>query len=401
MSKKKRLPPGVRYRDGRYTFRYSVTVIENGKKRRKQKETRSFATAKEAYEEGIKIKAKLLAGERLDASNITFEDWVERWLEDYSNTGVKESTIISRRYCLRPALKKFRGVKLKDITAADYQALLNERKAAGVSKSALLGLHVPMKMLFRAAASKPYEIIPRDITQDVRFPTYQETVEDLERDDLPKFLEKIQLIKLLESTKNAETFAERQIHRIIYVLAYTGLRVGELCALMPGDIDHVNAQIRITKTLYDRQGIQKYKLLTPKTKRPRKVDVPKSVLKVLDEQLKERKLYMMSRMNEFYMEKEFIFINTYELPGYPIGAKTIREQMSECLRRAGLPQQFTPHSLRHTYTSLMAEAGADLEYIQRQLGHVKDRMTRTVYLHITESKRKTEMEKFEAFMRGL
>lgn len=49
--------------------------------------------------------------------------------------------------------------------------------------------------------------------------------------------------------------------------------------------------------------------------------------------------------------------------------------MKRLLKLAGLNQELTPHSLRHTHTSLLAEAGISLEQIMHQLSHSSDRIT--------------------------
>jgi integrase len=63
----------------------------------------------------------------------------------------------------------------------------------------------------------------------------------------------------------------------------------------------------------------------------------------------------------------------------------IQRTMKRLLIDAKLPETLSPHSLRHTYTSLMAEAGVELEAIQRLLGHKNDRVTRDIYLHVTKA----------------
>jgi integrase len=50
--------------------------------------------------------------------------------------------------------------------------------------------------------------------------------------------------------------------------------------------------------------------------------------------------------------------------------------MRRLLKIAELNLQLTPHSLRHTHTSLLAEAGVSLPQIMERLGH-KDEETRT------------------------
>ncbi|MGE7828938.1 hypothetical protein [Paenibacillus sp. NPDC093718] len=58
MSKIKFSPSSVRERNGRFTYRYTETVMENGKKVRKQIETASYETAEEAYHAALQIQSK-------------------------------------------------------------------------------------------------------------------------------------------------------------------------------------------------------------------------------------------------------------------------------------------------------------------------------------------------------
>jgi len=50
--------------------------------------------------------------------------------------------------------------------------------------------------------------------------------------------------------------------------------------------------------------------------------------------------------------------------------------------RTPIPQGATFHSLRHTYASLMAEAGVDPAYTKAQIGHTDARFTMSVYTHV-------------------
>jgi len=59
--------------------------------------------------------------------------------------------------------------------------------------------------------------------------------------------------------------------------------------------------------------------------------------------------------------------------------KRIRRAMIRVLVAAKLPGWHTPHSLRHTYGSLLVASGASLAYVQQQLGHASISMTVDVY----------------------
>ena len=75
--------------------------------------------------------------------------------------------------------------------------------------------------------------------------------------------------------------------------------------------------------------------------------------------------------------------------------------MRRILKYAGLNTSLTPHSLRHTHTSLLAEAGVGLEEIMERLGHIDDDTTRNVYLHVTKEKKKEAPQKFAELMKDL
>lgn len=66
-----------------------------------------------------------------------------------------------------------------------------------------------------------------------------------------------------------------------------------------------------------------------------------------------------------------------------------------------LNESLTPHSLRHTHTSLLAEAGVGLQEIMERLGHKDDDTTRNVYMHVTKTMKKEASHKFGELMRSL
>ena len=61
-----------------------------------------------------------------------------------------------------------------------------------------------------------------------------------------------------------------------------------------------------------------------------------------------------------------------------------------------IPGRFiTPHALRHTHVSLMAEAGMDLEAISRRLGHEDSKVTREIYYHVTKKQKEKDREQIK------
>ena len=53
--------------------------------------------------------------------------------------------------------------------------------------------------------------------------------------------------------------------------------------------------------------------------------------------------------------------------------------MTRALNQAGLPTHFSPHSLRHSFASILLSEGRSIQYVQRTLGHQSVTMTADLY----------------------
>lgn len=379
-------------------YRYDIIDPVTGK--RKQKEAGGFRTKTDAEEAAKRIQAELLNGTYIEEKDITFEQFSQEWLTGYQNTGkVKISTVRIRQHEIDKLMPYFGKLKLKDITKKQYQDALNDLKKNDYADNTIDGVHRTGRMIFKRAVE--LEVIKKDPTQYVIVPKSQMTVEELEQEiEIPKYLEKEELALFLQTTKE---HGLNRDYAIFLTLAYTGMRVGELCALKWNDINFEEQTISISKTYYNpKNNIKKYTLLTPKTKTSKRIiDVDKIVLDELGKhRTDQNKIHMLYR-NTYY-DKAFVFAQQdKENAGYPTYTKLIETRMARLLKLTKLNLNLTPHSLRHTHTSLLAEAGASLEQIMQRMGHSDDETTRNIYLHVTKPKKKEASQKFAELMRGI
>lgn len=406
--KEEKLPPKVRKRSNGYSYRYSVPIIgPDCKPDRKQKETHQYPTAQEAYNAGILIEAELVKGTYVDEDNILFTDWADvglklhAELKDNKQKGIR--THLSR---LTRAKKYFAGKKLKDITRTDYEKfLLHLRDDVKRSKSTVKNTHGTMRIVFRQAERRG--LIAKDPTHEAELPVYRDTLDSVEEDPLPRYLEREQLLVVLrtarvraeQSEDTATAFNRWQLYRAVYILAYTGLRLGELLSLERRKWNRNEGAIHVTATLDSYGGAEGSSLDTPKNKPSRRiVDVSDSVSDMIDAQIKEIAELRLRAGQVFYTDASFIFVRYPKHAGRPLSLRVFGLAFAQLMEQCEI-KGITPHCLRHTFTSLSAEAGVPLEDVQKQLGHASDVMTKRVYLHITKPRRKANVAKLDALLR--
>lgn len=340
---------------------------------------------------------ELSHGTHVKEKDILFKDLVADWLVIYSRN-VKISSVRIRRFEINNLMRFFEGVKAKNITKKMYQDMLNNLKDEDYSNSSITGIHACGKMIFSYAME--FDFIKINPTQYAKLPKTQKTVEEIEnKKEIPKYLEKEELSLFLNTAKEKGLFGD---YAIFMTLAYSGIRVGEMCALKETDFDFSEHTLSITKTYYNEtNNALLYQLLTPKTVNSiRKIELDPSVFEVIAKHLSSYNEVKMFYRKSYY-KKGYVFADNRNTPGYPFYVKKVEARMRRLLKLAKIDKNLTPHSLRHTHTSLLAEAGVGLQEIMERLGHKDDETTKNVYMHVTKSMKKVASQKFGELMKSI
>lgn len=143
----------------------------------------------------------------------------------------------------------------------------------------------------------------------------------------------------------------------VAVFIATGLRVSELASVRCADVDLAGASIRVIG----------------KGRRERSVYLPSDWLVGLC------RTYLGTRL-ELGVDHPFLLFNRALRPVTP---PAMRGRLAKAGREAGLQRHVTPHMLRHSAATQLLEAGVDIRYVQRLLGHASITTTE-IYTHVSD-----------------
>ncbi len=178
---------------------------------------------------------------------------------------------------------------------------------------------------------------------------------------VPKYLTEKEMARLLAETRsNTRNFA------IISVLAYTGIRVGELCRLNLEDVDIDEDVVRV------RHG---------------KGDKDRIVIMTEECAASVRDYLRIRPVNS--LENDALFISRKMSR---IDPSTVQRMVKTVAVRAGITKTVTPHVLRHTFATSILRNGASIRFIQELLGHSSVATTQ-IYTHIDDNAMRELYEK--------
>ena len=182
----------------------------------------------------------------------------------------------------------------------------------------------------------------------------------------------------------------------VLILLETGLRVSELCGLTPADLNFDKRFVNVDHQLL-RSTEDGYYIEAPKTDSGyRQVPMSAAAYKAFQRVLHRRKDGKGVVVDGY---KGFLFLNRDGLPKVAVHY----DAMFQCLakkfnkfHKEPLPEVMTPHTMRHTFCTRMANAGMNPKALQYIMGHANIVMTLNYYAHATFHSAQEEMERLQA-----
>lgn len=339
---------------GKWLIQYRYTDWQ-GKRRKSTK--RGFATKREA-EEWLR---NFFITQKADF-DMKFEDFWKMYCADME-TRLREHTMRTKKYIVELKILPYFGNKrVNDITAADIRQWQNELIKMGYSPTYLKTINNQLSAIFNYAV-RYYDLKSNPCAKAGSMG--KSKAEEMD------FWTGEEFRKFIDSVMN-----KRLSYMAFMTLYWTGMRLGELLALNPNDVDLEKRTISITKS-YQRFG-KKDVITPPKTPKSKRVI---TIPEFLAADIKD------------YMDSLYDLQEDDRL--FPITKYYLEHEMQRGIKESGV-KRIRVHDLRHSHASMLIELGFSPLEIANRLGHEKVETTLNTYAHLYPNKQTKLAERLDS-----
>lgn len=340
-------------KDGRWEARYVKDILPDGSKKYASVYAKSYKEVKEK-------RTTALSRIHIPSTKITqiicISELMQKWLERNKNN-IKISTYIKYEAIVNNHIIPLLGkLPVAKITSDILQNFSNALLKKSLSKSTINDILLVLNMGLSFAESEySYTCVKAEFFS-------------LQRNEMCVLsnTEQKTLVNYVVVKNDVFSFG-------ILLALFTGIRIGELCALQWEDIN--DRVIKINKTM---QRIDKQiQILPPKSQSSvRIIPIPKS-LDFLIENKRKLKGYVLERENGRFTEPRLLQMK-------------FKKYTEECeLYNVNF------HALRHTFATRCVEAGFDIKTLSEILGHSDVKTTLNKYVHSSMEQKIINMDKLQ------
>ena len=319
---------------------------------------------KEKLERAIEKNGKV---DVIRSGKYTVAEWVRLWFGAYSKPSIREQTAYYyNNYIEKHIVPGIGNIRLDKLTTIQIQQFYNKLKTSGRVQR-YEHIELKDKGLSNRFIHGIHGVLRSALDQAVKEKLI--TSNPAEGCKLPK-IEKKEMKVLLPEQIGAylQEASRRGLLPAYYLELTSGLRRGELLALLWTDLDVENMTISVTKQVNRING--QLKVSQPKTSNSiRTIPIPKQAVDLL------------------ILEHEKHPDNPYMFPSPKTGTMydpdSFRHTHEKILTAAGI-EHIRFHDLRHTFATLSLQNGVDVKTLSNTLGHYSAGFTLDTYTHANQ-----------------
>lgn len=383
----------VTQQKGRWGYIVELGVDRQGKRQQKTSFRYDFKRDAKAAGDAWLKQYKKQNGLLDTEGDLLFLDYIDHFFEYYEDRpDIKPSTVMTRKSAIHHPKLHFEDLRISEITLKDHQKMIDSMIAQNYSDNYIMTTNITMKLIYAYAIDERLRYDNPSQTAVLDKPKIQ--ADDEFKDKVPEFLELDELKEMLALTHE---ILDYRWYCTLYILSHTGMRLGEYLALKWSDIDFEERSVKIYKTMFwGKQRKDSYELLSTKTSSGyRKITLTEDCCRVL--RIWRSKQDYERRHSARWLDENFVCTNM-RYGGYPSKHTAVERQMRMVMAKMNLHKKITPHKLRHTHVSLLAQAGVPLPAIMERVGHGDSKITTRIYLHVTKNMMNTALSSYQMML---
>lgn len=368
--------------DGRWEGRYAVWSQPEQKRKYCSVYAKTYTEVKQKLTQARRELA-LIPPPRWASNGYTVQEWLTLWLSHYVRFSVKDSTYANYYYRIQThVLSQLGDRKLGQLSTYELQLYFNEKRESGrldgkggLAVKTVKDLRTILSAAFAQAVSNG--ILAHNPCANIKL---------VDKQSGPL---RVQVLSRREQSvlERHVLFAEERLSIAIVIALYTGMRLGEVCALRWENVDLINEILHVTENL------QRIKLPMPNGNSKTKVSIgtPKSKCSVRDIPLPGK---LVAYLSEYKLSAGDF---PYVIPGREnqyVDPRSIQNYLAHLRLRLNLPK-VSFHTLRHTFATRAVEVGMDVKTLSEILGHADVSVTLKKYVHSLPQHKREQIKKLE------
>ena len=366
-------------------WRAEITWFDNGgNKRRKCFKSQKYLDVKSKLAEFKK--QLLLNGSNMTVENKTFRKFADEWVNVILKPKLKPLSYQRKVSTLENQVyKHIGGVQIDKLTHSQIQKMVNDLSESGLSYSTVKKAYEAV-----SACMRYYRIT----TSTAFNPCEGITLPELKRkeaSDIEFFTEEERKTIFREATRKYES--GKSVYRLgwaFVLLLYSGLRVGELCALTWSDIDFSERTIRVNKNAVevrekDGNGKTRSVLTTQNSTKTR------SGMRTIP--MTEKAFTALSELQKITGECEYIVTSS---KGERIRPTRLDRTFYQILAAVNL-KKVGVHTLRHTFATMLFNNGCEVKVVSDLLGHSNTKITENIYIHLIQQQKVKAIQSIDKY----
>ena len=315
-------------------------------------------------------KKLLLNGKDMTTENKTFQEFAEEWLTVVLKPKLKP-TSYERKVCTleNQVYKRIGVIPIDKLNHSQIQNMVNDISECGLSYSTVKKAYEAVSACMRYYRIK---------TTTSFNPCEGITLPELKRreiSDIRFFTDDERRLIVNEATREFSNGVP--VYRLgwaFVLLLYSGMRVGELCALTWSDINFEEKSIKIYKNAVeyserDENGVARS---VYKTQHSTKT---KSGMRIIP--MTQRAFTALTELQKATGQYEYIITSSN---GQRVRPSRLGRTFASILSAVGI-ERTGVHALRHTFATMLFSNGCEVKIVSEILGHSNTKITENIYIH--------------------